>query len=181
MRGALHLAAGLLSVGRCDHLSMPWELVRAPHVRALRAWLLENRAASTGNKVLSAVRGALKAAWDMELLETEAYRRAVTIKGIKVHAKDQATGRALSFGEVASLLGVCSSDVFVTGVRDAVLIILGVYGGLRGVEMSRLTVADVDLHASSCACRVRGIRAERFHCLMGWWRRWKIGCTSWAM
>ena len=117
MKGAMDLAAGLLSVGMCDHLSMPWELIRAPHMRALRAWLRDNRASSTANKVLSAVRGALRSAWDLEILDTESYRRAMAVKGLKVFEKDQSTGRALSFGEVASLLGVCTTDQFVTDWR----------------------------------------------------------------
>ena len=43
MRGALDLAARLLSVEQCDYETLPWHLVYAPHVRALRSWLLEHR------------------------------------------------------------------------------------------------------------------------------------------
>ena len=95
--------------------------------------------------MLSAVRGALKVAWEFGQMETEEYRRAVAVKGLKNVQPEQAAGRALNLGEVMALLSVCMNDPLVTGIRDAVIIILGVYGGLRGVEMSRLQVKDVAL------------------------------------
>ena len=156
MRGSLDLTARLLSVERCGYETLPWHLVRAPHVRALRSWMLENRSAATGNKVLSAVRSVIKVAWEFGQVDTDAYRRAVAVKGLKAVRPEQATGRALGFGEVMALLQVCMDDERVTGVRDAVILILGVYGGLRGVELARLQVADVELEAGQLRIEGKG-------------------------
>ena len=45
-------------------------------------------------------------------------------------------------------------------MRDAVVIILGVYGGLRGIEMSRLMVSDVEVHSSQLHIDGKGSRAR---------------------
>lgn len=144
MRSALDQSARLLSAEACDVETLPWHLLRAPHLRALRAWLVENRSASTGNKVLSAVRGTLKVAWELEQIDTESYHRAVAVKGIKNIKSEQATGRALNAGEVHLLFGACAADKTIAGVRDALILILGLYGGMRGIEIVRLQVDDYE-------------------------------------
>src|SRR5262245_17215660 len=66
MRRALDLAAEVLTFRRCDHETCPWWQLRIGHTRALRAWLDQHLAYKTANKILSAVRGTLRAAWEME-------------------------------------------------------------------------------------------------------------------
>lgn len=144
MRRALDLSAGVLTFDRCDHESLPWWLLRKAHTNALRAWLTQNLSYRTGNKILSAVRGALRAAWDMEQIDTDAYMRAISIKAIKGAAPDQAAGRALSAGELSALLAVCQDDLTPAGPRDAVILGLGARCGLRRAEMAGLALADLD-------------------------------------
>ena len=142
MLGALNLSAAVLSLGRCDHHTLPWWLLRKAHTNALRAWLQQNRSAATGNKVLSAVRGTLRAAWDLDQLDTDAYMKAISIKAIPGSRPDQAAGRALAPGEFAALLRVCAMDRTPAGVRDAALLGLGVLAGLRRAELAGLQVED---------------------------------------
>lgn len=142
MLGALNLSAAVLSLGRCDHYTLPWWLLRKAHTNALRAWLLQNRSAATGNKVLSAVRGTLRAAWDLDQLDTDAYMKAISIKAIPGSRPDQAAGRALAPGEFTALLRVCAADRTPAGVRDAALLGLGVLAGLRRAELAGLQVED---------------------------------------
>jgi site-specific recombinase XerD len=142
MVGALNLSATVLSVGRCDHHTLPWWLLRKAHTNALRAWLMQHRSAATGNKVLSAVRGTLRAAWDLDQLDTDAYMKAVSIKAIPGSRPDQAAGRALAAGEFAALLRICAADRTAAGVRDAALLGLGVLAGLRRAELAGLQLAD---------------------------------------
>ncbi len=63
-------------------------------------------------------------------------------------------GRALSRGEVAALLEVCSRDETAAGVRDAALVALLVAGGLRRSEAVMLDLGDYD--RESGALKVRG-------------------------
>src|SRR5262245_41535916 len=55
---------------RFDPLTFPWWEMRFQHLNALRAILLETRSITTGNRVLAAVRGVLKACWELELMST---------------------------------------------------------------------------------------------------------------
>lgn len=140
MVSALNMAAAVLTFRRCDHQTCPWWLLRVGHTKALRAWLMQNRAAATGNKALSAVRGALRAAWEMEQISTDDYMRAISVKAIPGSKPEQAAGRALAPGEFAALLRVCASDKSAAGVRDAAILGLGVLGGLRRAEIAGLQV-----------------------------------------
>jgi integrase len=142
MLGALNLSAQVLSVGQCDHATLPWWLLRQAHTNALRAWLSQNRSAATGNKVLSALRGTLRAAWDLEQIDTDSYMKAISVKAIPGQKPDQAAGRALSAGEFAARLRICSADPTPAGLRDGALLGLGVLGGLRRAELAALRPQD---------------------------------------
>lgn len=142
MLGALNLSAAVLTAGQCDHTTLPWWQLRKAHTNALRAWLSQNRSAATGNKTLSAVRGTLRAAWDMELIDTDAYMKAISIRAIPGSRPDQAAGRALAPGEFSALLRSCAQDLSAAGVRDAALLGIGILGGLRRAELAGLQVHD---------------------------------------
>ncbi|HMN30758.1 MAG TPA: toxin TcdB middle/N-terminal domain-containing protein, partial [Caldilineaceae bacterium] len=123
MLGALNLSAAVLSLGRCDHHTLPWWLLRKAHTNALRAWLAQNRSAATGNKTLSAVRGTLRAAWDLDQIDTDAYMRAISIKAISGSRPEQAAGRALAPGEFTALLRVGAEEHSAAGVRDGQVVL----------------------------------------------------------
>lgn len=64
------------------YLSFPWAELRFQHTSAIRAQLAETHAAATANKMLSALRGVLKAAWRLDQLPSDEYQRAVDLDGI---------------------------------------------------------------------------------------------------
>ena len=145
MTHALNTAADVLSGGRCDLATMPWHLLRYQHTAALRAWLLQNVSASTGNKTLSAVRGALRESWRLGQMTAEQYHRAIDVKPIKDGKPDQAeAGRALDAGEFRALLRACAADPSPAGPRDAAILGLGMLAGLRRAEIAGLQMADYD-------------------------------------
>jgi len=167
MIGALNLSAMILSAGQCDHKTCPWWLLRKAHTNALRAWLAQNRSAATGNKVLSAVRGTLRAAWDMELIETDAYMRAVSIKAIKGEKVSLAAGRALTDGEKAALIAICRADPSPAGARDAAIFGLGVFGGLRRAELAGLQLDDYSKDHGVLIVRGKGNKTRTVHIARG--------------
>ena len=61
MRDALNTIAERL--GAADALTVEWGALRFQHTAAIRAQLAERYRAATANKMLSALRGTLKAAW----------------------------------------------------------------------------------------------------------------------
>ena len=156
MEQALQVLADLATDGACDPLTMPWHLLRYEHTQALRAKLADRYNARTANKMLSALRGVLKAAWQLEQMTAEDYQRAVNVKGVTVSTPDQAeTGRALTTGELITLLGACA-DGSDAGIRDAAILSIGYACGLRRSELSGLQLANFD--ASQQTLTIHGKR-----------------------
>ena len=141
---ALNAIALYLSVGRCDMLTLPWWMLRRQHVNAVRAWLVEHKAAATGRRYLAALRGVLRECWRLDLMSIDDYHRAIDVKPIRGSGEEQAAGRALVSGEIAAMLHVCAADPTPAGPRDAAIFGLGVRCGLRREEIASLDLADYD-------------------------------------
>lgn len=58
--------------------------------------------------MLSALRGTLKNAWRLGLMDGETYRRAVAVENVR--AKVQPKGKAVGQEELAALFRVCAED-----------------------------------------------------------------------
>jgi site-specific recombinase XerD len=161
MREALDTIADLVSAGRCpDCLSLDWSSLRYAHTAGIRAILAARYSAATVNKMLSALRGTLKAAWRLGLLSAEEYQRARDIDSVSNDVLP--AGRSLSAGEVAALMHACQSDPTpALGARDAAILAL-LYGcGLRRAEVVTLTVADCRVSESGTDLRVQGKRGKQ--------------------
>lgn len=150
IEGALATAARALGGEGATILSFPWPGLRYQHTAALRAACWDRYTPATTNKLLAAVRGVLKEAWRLRLIDAEEYARAADVRGVRGAALLR--GRALTAAEIRTLFTHCASDPSVAGLRDAAL--LGVlYGaGLRRAEAVALNVGDFD--PSSAALRV---------------------------
>ena len=117
MRQALDLVAGILTDGRADAIALPRGQLRYAHTQAVRGRLAERHQPATVNKTLAAVRGALKEAWRLGLIEAGDYHRAVDLRGISAHTLPRC--RALSTGEIRALFAVCAADRSPAGARAA--------------------------------------------------------------
>jgi len=144
MRQALDTIADLLSVGRCDHTTLPWGALRFQHTQAVRTALQEQYSAATANKMLSALKQTLKFAWQLGYMNGEEYQQAVSFKRIAGSKPEAAAGRALHPGEWSALLTACIADEGPAGVRDAAMIAVFMIAGLRRFEMAALDLADYD-------------------------------------
>ena len=144
MRQALDVIAGILTADACDHRTLPWGALRFQHTQAVRAALLEKYSAATANKMLSALRQTLRAAWSLGYMNAEEYQRAIDLKPVVGEQPEAAAGRALSYGEWMGLLAVCSSDRSAAGARDVALIALLKVTGLRRAEVAGLQLASYD-------------------------------------
>lgn len=142
MRQSLDVVAALLTGGRADHQTLPWPLLRYQHTSAVRAALAEQYKPATANKVLAALRGTLKAAWRLELVDAEAYHRAADV--VAVRGSSAPAGRELTPGEIRALLEACAADPSAAGVRDAAILALLYGAGLRRAEAVRLDVAHLE-------------------------------------
>ena len=155
MRGALDTIAGMLAEGAAWD-SLPWAALRFQHVQAIRARLAERYAPATANKMLSALRGVLGAAFDLGQIDAEDYTRAVKFKGIK--GETLPAGRSITPGELHALMMTCAQDQTAAGARDAAIIGLLYSCGLRRAELVNLNLADYDPEAGALV--VRGKRRK---------------------
>jgi len=121
--------------------TLPWGGLRYEHVIAIRTKLAEQYKPATVNKYLASIRGVMRAAWHLELIDAEHYQRIADVKG--VNGATLPAGRGLSTNEIEALLNVCYQDTTPAGARDAAIIALSYVGGLRRAELVSLDLADV--------------------------------------
>lgn len=122
-----------------------WTTLNAQNVRAIMAKV--PGAPATRNKVLCALRGVARMAWESSLLDVETYQRIKDIRGdIGLRL---AKGREIPQAEIARLLEACVRDTTPAGARDAAMIALMAGTGLRRAEVCALHSAGLNLAAGS--------------------------------
>ena len=137
---SLERAAEVLTGGlTTDAFAVHWAEVRYQHVMALRSLLIEGDAKpATINHVLAAVRGVIRDAWRLGLIDAETKERIVDIKSVS--ASTLPAGRHVGVGEIRRLFEICGATL--VGTRDAAMLAL-LYGcGLRRSEAVALLVDD---------------------------------------
>lgn len=154
MRQALNLCAGWLSAGEADALAFAWHEIRFQHVTALRTRLQETYKPASVNKILAAVRGVLKAAWQLGQMTAEDYHKAASVKSVKNDTLP--AGRELTSGEITALMYACEQDTTNAGARDAAIIGLMYSCGLRREEAVTLDLADYDAESGRLVVRGKG-------------------------
>jgi site-specific recombinase XerD len=142
MRQALDAIAALVSGGAADCLTLNWAALRFQHTAAIRAALAEQHKPATCNKMLSALRGVLGAAFDLGQMDANDFQRAIRIKSVK--GETLPAGRELTAGEVAAIMAACAADPTPAGARDAALFAVEYGAGLRRAEVVALDLADYD-------------------------------------
>jgi len=117
-----------------------WAGLRSRHMALIRAELLTDYAPATVNKHLSAVRGAMKAAYNLRQMSGEDYHRAAAVESVS--ADPEPLGRLLTQSEINALLKACTDDPAPAGARDAAMIALWAVAGPRRAEIVNLDVED---------------------------------------
>lgn len=153
MRGALDTIAQIITGDdQATLLNVPWHRLRFQHTQAVRSVLTERYTHSTANRMLSALRGVLKAAWKLGLMPAEDYHKAASVE--RVRGETVPAGRALTGGELAGLLDTCELEPL--GIRDAAILSL-LYGcGLRRAELVGLQYGEYNKEESELVIRGKG-------------------------
>jgi len=157
MEGALHKIAVLL--GSTGAFSCNWAALRFRHVQAIQTKLLETYDYKTVNKMMCAVRGALKAAWLDGQMTAEDYHKARSVKSIS--GEKLPPGRSLSPGEIKALIDVCKADNSPAGIRDAAIISVMYAAGLRRSEVVDLNLDDYSIEEGQVTIRGSKSRTDR--------------------
>lgn len=148
---ALKAIAAIL--GRRDIHACPWDQLSYAHVAALRQRLAEHYAPATANRMLAALRGVLLACWRLGLLSADQQAQLCDVPPVRGVSVPR--GRMISRLEMCDLFGCCEADASPRGRRDAALIALGIWGGLRRAELCDLDVGDVAEDAALLRVAVR--------------------------
>lgn len=156
-QAALDRMAALLSGGKATAVDMPWHLVTSEQTEVLRADLAARYAPPTTNRMLAALRGVLRRAWRLGLMDAEAYHQASAVKNVPWFTPPR--GRTLTSAEIQALFAVCAADPTPAGARDAAVLAVLYAGGLRRAEAVALEVADYD--PVSGALTVRSTESSR--------------------
>ena len=154
---ALDRMAALMTGEAAAATEMPWHLLDAEHTAALRTTIARRYAPATTNRMLAALRGVLKEAWRLGLMDAEAYHHATRLKNVPW--ANTPRGRTLSDLEIVLLFQACARDPSPAGVRDTALLTVLYAGGLRRSEVVALDVSDYD--ASSGALTIRSAQGSR--------------------
>lgn len=141
MAQALNVCAGLMS-NNANALTVDWHELRFQHVTAIRAKLTEAYKPATVNKMLAALRGVLRCAWQAGQMSAEDFHKAASVKSVK--GETLPAGRELTQGEITALMADCEADTTIAGARDAAVIGLMYSCGLRREEVVTLALGDYD-------------------------------------
>lgn len=140
VRSDLDRVAELLTAGETPRENIPWHRIRYPHLAALRQHLAERYAPASANRILSSIRGVLREAWNLGLLEAEEYQRAIRVRSVR--GQRLPAGRALATGEIRTLFRLCAEDARPAGIRDAALLAVLYGAGVRRAEAVKLDLGD---------------------------------------
>ena len=164
LQRSLNRAAELLTSGATtDALAVNWAEVRYQHVMALRAVLIDDGAKpATINHVLAAVRGTLREAWRLGLIDAATLARAVDVGNVS--ASTLPSGRHVDVGEIRRLFETCGDKP--GGARDAAMLAL-LYGcGLRRSEAVALLLDHYD-HGAVTVRSGKGRKERIVYCPAG--------------
>jgi integrase len=157
VRHSLETIAEILAGEDADPWTFPWHELRYQHTARVRRELVQRYAPATVNKMLSALRGVLKNAWRLGLMDADTYQRASAVENVR--AKVQPKGEAVGQEEVAALFAVCAEYPSPAGRRDAAMFAVLYGGGLRRAELCGLDLADFD--GADCSLTVRAGKGRR--------------------
>jgi integrase len=119
-----------------DVAVFPWERLGAAGYERARSVVAAKYPPATARHAMVAVRGVMRMAWRQGKLDRDTMER--TIDGQKIGGDSEPAGRMLSAGEVRAM-----AEAAATAPRDAALLTVAVYGGLRRAEISDLDLSDV--------------------------------------
>lgn len=135
---------GLHFTWQGDLHEWPWLSLRYAAVMQLRASLWESGlSVNTVNTMLAAVRGVLKAGFQMGTYPASDWQRIQAVPNVR--GQRLAKGRQLSAREVERLFMVCRADQSACrALRDEAILTVLLYAGLRRTELVRLKLEDFD-------------------------------------
>ncbi len=140
MRSLLKISAKIFEF-EGDLERMPWPLLQYHHIAQIRSNLQNNsKSPNTINLTLSALRGVMKACFNLGLIKADQLMMINEVK--RVRGKKLPSGRCLTQQETKALITACKRDKTIAGKRDLAMIVLMLATGLRRSEVVALDLDD---------------------------------------
>ncbi len=162
MRQALDLLADELGFAGAE--AVPWWHLGYQHAQALRARLAARLAPASVNKTLSALRGVLREAMRLGLMDGDQCARAVEVKSVK--GSREPRGRALDAGELRALFKM-PDPAAPQGARDVALLSALYGGGLRRAEIVSLDLDSFNPATGALVVRGKGNKERTVYATNG--------------
>ena len=153
IESALNTAAEIVSGAR-DWRAVDWSKLNAAVVKAIMA--KATGAAATRNKLLSALKGTARAAWQLGVMSLDDCEKIRSVKGDTGARLPK--GRDIRPVELENLLSVCAADKSAAGRRDAAIIAIAAASGARRAELASIRTEDVRHENGLTIIRVIGKR-----------------------
>jgi site-specific recombinase XerC len=187
MHASLNIVAEILT-GNPDAFACDWASVRCQQVLEIRTILAERYSPATVNKMLSGLRGTLKAAWRLGRITTEDYQEAVSVKGF--WPAESPPRQEIFRADLDVLMKACKEDQGLHGIRDTAIIGLLFNYNLKPSAVAALNLDDYDVRVGRLAvhdkkgkaktlCFDDGIDRNLFNWLKI--RGWEPGPIFWPM
>lgn len=130
-------------VAGAEDAPIRWETLQPAHVAMLRRALSEQYAPATVNRHLSALRAVLRAAHALGLLSRDTLDDLLdAAESVPVHRAKFDTGRLITEEEFGMMLATCDDSPL--GRRDAAILAILYWSGLRRAEVASLRLAQYD-------------------------------------
>lgn len=157
-RHGLDRIARMLGGDDAEAFTFDWSRLEPAILGAVRARLVEEAAPSTVNRLQSALKGTLRSAWSLGLIDADRRDRCIAVlKAVK--SRREPAGRHVDRGELAVVFDAVSRDASPAGARDGAMLALMAVG-LRRAEVAGLDLADLDRTSWRLVVRGKG-RADR--------------------
>jgi integrase/recombinase XerD len=144
---------------------MPWNLIEYQHLALIRTNLnQQGKAANTINLALSAVRGVMKACFNLKLINADQllplnHNHIKPLRGQRLPS-----GRSLNKSERTQLYGRCSQDKTRAGKRDHAVIALMLATGIRRSEVTAISIDDYEARTGVLTIQAgKGNKQRRVH------------------
>jgi site-specific recombinase XerD len=170
-----------------DWRTAPWERLSARETTYVRAALIRDYSPAAARLTLSMLKGVLKQAFRVGLMDADTYQRAVLLPPIKQQSAP--AGRMLTEAEMASLAAHIVALESPRGPMASALFAVALGGGLRREELAVLQATALAADGTHLLVQGKGAR-ERVQALPPWVgeavQRWltlreTLGLTSASM
>jgi integrase len=166
VRRRLDTIAGLLAPGS-DAAGFDWSGVTYAEVSMVKAALGRQFKWTTANWHLAALKGVLRTTWQLGMMTTDAYHRAVAIPSFR--GTMLPVGRHIEGEEFQRLFAILTDDTSPRGRRDLALFAIARSSGARREELTEIQLDDMNLSALTVVINGKG-RKQREVALAPWVR-----------